>query len=118
VDPHAPIVGALPHSDSELSSNSESLCGAPYRPRDALIPIFLGQAPAFKAALIPNAILENPLNNAQVKGEIKDVKGQIKETTGKILDDKTLENTGKLENVAGKIEKAYGDAKEEVKKES
>jgi len=58
------------------------------------------------------------VNNAQVKGDIKDVKGQIKETTGKILGDKTLENTGKLESVAGKIDKAYGDAKEEIKKES
>jgi uncharacterized protein YjbJ (UPF0337 family) len=58
------------------------------------------------------------MNNAHDKGDVLDVKGQIKETTGKILGDKTLENKGKLKDVAGKIDQAYDDAKEEVKKES
>ena len=56
------------------------------------------------------------MNNAQVKGDIKQVKGQIKETTGKLLGDKTLENKGTLQNAAGKIQKGYGNAKEEIKK--
>jgi len=46
------------------------------------------------------------------------VKGQVKETTGKILGDKTMENKGTLQDAAGKIQKAYGDAKEEIKKGS
>ena len=56
------------------------------------------------------------MNKDQVKGDVKQVKGQVKETTGKILGDKTMENKGTLQDAAGKIQKAYGDAKEEIKK--
>jgi uncharacterized protein YjbJ (UPF0337 family) len=58
---------------------------------------------------------ENIMNNDQVKGQIKQVKGQIKEATGHVLGDKTLENKGKIENTAGKIQKSYGDVKEDIK---
>ena len=56
------------------------------------------------------------MNKDQVKGDIKEVKGQVKETAGKIFGDKNLEDKGKIQNAAGKIQKGYGDAKEEVKK--
>ena len=58
------------------------------------------------------------MNKDQVKGDVKEVKGQVKETAGKILGDKTMEEKGRNQNAAGKIQKGYGDAKEEVKKGS
>jgi uncharacterized protein YjbJ (UPF0337 family) len=62
------------------------------------------------------AVLEHLMNKDQVKGDVKEVKGQVKETTGKIFGDKTLENKGKLQNADGKIQKGYGDAKDEANK--
>ena len=58
------------------------------------------------------------MNKDQVKGEYKQAKGNIKEATGKIFGDKSMENKGKTENTVGKIQKAYGDAKEDIKKGS
>jgi uncharacterized protein YjbJ (UPF0337 family) len=55
------------------------------------------------------------MNKDQVKDQIKQAKGHIKETTGKIFGDKELENKGKIQNAAGKIQKSYGDVKENVK---
>lgn len=58
------------------------------------------------------------MNKDQVKGDVKQVKGNVKEATGKVFGDKTLENKGKVENAVGKVQKHYGNAKEEVKKGS
>ncbi len=58
------------------------------------------------------------MNKDQVKGDVKEVKGKAKETAGKVFGDKTMENKGTLQNAAGKIQKGYGDAKEEIKKGS
>jgi len=58
------------------------------------------------------------VNKDQVKGNIKQVKGQVKEAAGKVLGDKTMENKGRIQNAAGKVQKSYGDLKEEIKKGS
>jgi uncharacterized protein YjbJ (UPF0337 family) len=57
------------------------------------------------------------MNKDQVKGQIKQVKGHIKEATGKVIGDDTLENKGKAQHAAGKVQATYGDLKEEVKKD-
>ena len=58
---------------------------------------------------------EFAMNKDQSKGSIRQVKGQIKETTGKVFGDKSLENKGKAEKVTGKIQKNYGNLKEDIK---
>ena len=58
------------------------------------------------------------MNKDQVKGDVKQVKGTVKETVGKVFGDKTLENKGKVEHAAGKVQKQFGDLKDEVKKGS
>ncbi len=55
------------------------------------------------------------VNKDQVKGQIKKVKGNIKENAGKVLGDKKMESKGAVQNAAGKIQKAYGDVKEDIK---
>jgi uncharacterized protein YjbJ (UPF0337 family) len=85
------------------------------KPRDFIL---LRTDPSVQGCAHTNAILEHLMNKDQVKGDVKKVKGHVKETAGKIFGDKTLENKGKLQNAGGKIQKSYGDAKEEVKKGS
>jgi len=58
------------------------------------------------------------MNKDQVKGDIKKAKGQVKETAGKVLGDKDMADRGTIQNAAGKLQKGYGDLKEEVKKGS
>ena len=58
------------------------------------------------------------MNKDQAKGQLKQVKGQVKEAAGKLLGDKTMENKGKAQNVVGKIQETYGDAKNEIIKGS
>ena len=55
------------------------------------------------------------MNKDQIAGKAKQVKGDVKETVGKVFDDKSLENRGKAENTAGKIQQGYGDIKDDLK---
>lgn len=56
------------------------------------------------------------MNKDQVKGGLEEAKGKVKEVTGKVVGNKRLEAEGDVEQVAGKIQKTYGDAKEQAKK--
>jgi uncharacterized protein YjbJ (UPF0337 family) len=58
---------------------------------------------------------ETSMNKDQVKGRIKEAKGEAKTVTGKILDDESLTAKGKVERASGKIQKVYGDLKEDLK---
>ena len=42
-------------------------------------------------------------------------KGKIKEVAGKVVGNKDLEIKGKIQNTGGKVQSAYGDAKEDLK---
>ena len=55
------------------------------------------------------------MNKDQVKGRVTEAKGKAKEVTGKVFS-QDLENQGKLQNARGKVQAAYGDLKEDVKK--
>ncbi|RQO35884.1 CsbD family protein [Herminiimonas sp. KBW02] len=57
------------------------------------------------------------MNKDQVQGNLKQAEGAIKEMTGKIIGNKTLEEKGKLEKHAGKVQESYGDMKSNIKKE-
>lgn len=56
------------------------------------------------------------MNKAQVKGRVEQVKGKMKEVAGKAVGNKEWEQEGKIENTGGKVQKGYGDVKEDIKK--
>src|SRR5258706_15607849 len=55
------------------------------------------------------------MNKDQVKGVAEKVKGKVNETVGKTTGNKTQELKGDVQQGAGEVRKAYGDAKEEAK---
>ena len=55
------------------------------------------------------------MNNDQVKGRIDQAIGKVKEETGDLLNDKELENKGRGEKNAGKVQAEVGNVKEKVK---
>ena len=54
------------------------------------------------------------MNNDQVKGRAEEAKGKIKEVTGRVVGNPDLEAEGDADQVAGKVQKTYGDAKDKV----
>ncbi|MBE1203317.1 CsbD family protein [Aminobacter carboxidus] len=56
------------------------------------------------------------VNKDQVKGVAKQVTGSVKEAAGKATGNKTTQAEGTAEKIAGKVQKAYGDTKEKIKK--
>jgi uncharacterized protein YjbJ (UPF0337 family) len=65
-------------------------------------------APAFQ-------ISELNMNKDQVKGVGQQVKGKVNEVVGKVTNNPGKELKGDLQQGAGKVQKAYGDAKEDAK---
>jgi uncharacterized protein YjbJ (UPF0337 family) len=57
------------------------------------------------------------MNNDQVKGRVNEATGKVKESTGRMTNNPDLENRGTAEKVGGKAQKAYGDVKEDLKKD-
>ena len=55
------------------------------------------------------------MNKDQVKGRLEEAKGKVKEVTGKVIGNKRLEVEGDVDQVVGKVQKNYGDAKEQAK---
>ncbi|MCG5076551.1 CsbD family protein [Paraburkholderia tagetis] len=57
------------------------------------------------------------MNKDQVKGRIKVAKGKLEEVVGKATGNKTTNLKGRVEQVVGKTQAAYGDAKEQLRKQ-
>jgi uncharacterized protein YjbJ (UPF0337 family) len=55
------------------------------------------------------------MNKDQVKGAAHQIKGKVKKGIGKAIGNKSLEREGAIEDVAGEVQGAYGDAKKSVK---
>jgi len=55
------------------------------------------------------------MNKDQVKGRVTEATGKAKEVAGTVFS-KDLKNKGKMQNTLGKVQAAYGDLKEDVKK--
>ena len=55
------------------------------------------------------------MNKDQTNGRVAEVKGKVKEVAGKIVGNKDLEQKGKIQNLAGKAQSAFGDAKADIK---
>ena len=55
------------------------------------------------------------MNKDQVKGRVEEAKGKVKEVAGSTVGNPDLEDRGTIEKVGGKIQKTFGDVKEQVK---
>jgi uncharacterized protein YjbJ (UPF0337 family) len=55
------------------------------------------------------------MNEHQVKGRVEEAKGKVKEAAGRAVGNDRLRAKGEVEQVAGKTQATYGDAKERVK---
>jgi uncharacterized protein YjbJ (UPF0337 family) len=56
------------------------------------------------------------MNEDQVRGRIEEAKGKVKEVAGNAAGKKDMERKGKATKIRGKVRAAYGDVKEEIKK--
>lgn len=56
------------------------------------------------------------MNKDQVKGRVQEAKGKVKEVAGKAVGNRRIEAEGDAEQLAGKVQKTYGDAKNEARK--
>lgn len=57
------------------------------------------------------------MNRDQLKGRVKEASGKLKEVVGKATGNKTTRLKGAVEQVVGKTQAAYGDAKEQLRKQ-
>jgi uncharacterized protein YjbJ (UPF0337 family) len=55
------------------------------------------------------------MNKDQVQGRVEEAKGAVKQAAGHVTGKPDLEDRGTMEKAAGKIQKTYGDIKEQVK---
>ncbi|RYF76964.1 MAG: CsbD family protein [Comamonadaceae bacterium] len=55
------------------------------------------------------------MNKDQVAGRAEEVKGNVKEALGKVTGSEKLQGEGLADQASGKVQKNYGDAKEDVK---
>jgi uncharacterized protein YjbJ (UPF0337 family) len=55
------------------------------------------------------------MDKDRIKGAAEETKGKAKEVTGKVTGDQKLETEGKADQLAGKTQKAWGNAKDAVK---
>ena len=56
------------------------------------------------------------MNKDQIKGRVEEAKGKVKEIAGKVVGNARVEAEGDAEQITGKLQKTYGDAKNEIKK--
>ncbi|MER8602746.1 CsbD family protein [Mesorhizobium sp. M1156] len=56
------------------------------------------------------------VNKDQVAGVAKQAKGSVKQTAGKATGNRRTEAEGDADKATGKMQKAYGDVKDKVKK--
>lgn len=57
------------------------------------------------------------MDEHRVKGSAKNVGGKIKEGAGKALGDEKLRREGQTDQLKGRVENAWGGAKDEVRQE-
>jgi uncharacterized protein YjbJ (UPF0337 family) len=55
------------------------------------------------------------MNKDQVKGRVDQVKGKATELAGKLTDNEKMKSEGKADQISGKVQAGYGDAKESIK---
>jgi uncharacterized protein YjbJ (UPF0337 family) len=58
---------------------------------------------------------EMAMDKDRIEGSAEQAKGAVKETVGKVFGDKKLENEGKTDKVAGKVQNAVGGLKDAIR---
>jgi len=56
------------------------------------------------------------VNRDQVAGIAKQMEGSVKQTAGKATGNRRAQVEGAVDKLGGKVQKAYGDVKEKVRK--
>ncbi|WP_296736531.1 CsbD family protein [Mesorhizobium sp.] len=56
------------------------------------------------------------VNRDQIAGMAKQVKGSVKQAAGKATGNRKVQVEGAADKLAGKVQKAYGDVKDKVRK--
>ena len=56
------------------------------------------------------------MNKDQISGRVEEAKGKLKEAAGKVTGSGKLQAEGMVDQAAGKMQKTYGDAKNQVEK--
>ncbi|KVF79334.1 CsbD family protein [Burkholderia diffusa] len=56
------------------------------------------------------------MNRDQMRGRIAEAKGRLKAMVGKVMGNRSTIMQGKVEQVIGKTQASFGDAKEQFKK--
>lgn len=56
------------------------------------------------------------MNRDQVRGRVAEAKGKLKEMVGKVMGNRSTRMQGKVEQVVGKTQASFGDAKEHIKR--
>lgn len=54
------------------------------------------------------------MNKDQIQGRVEEAKGAVKQTAGRVAGRPDLEDQGTVDKAAGKIQKTYGDVKDQV----
>jgi uncharacterized protein YjbJ (UPF0337 family) len=55
------------------------------------------------------------MDRDRVEGSAKNLKGKVKEVAGKVTGDAKLKSEGKADQVAGKVQNAFGGAKDAIR---
>ena len=55
------------------------------------------------------------MDKDRIKGTAEETKGKVKEVAGKVTGDKKLETEGKVDQMTGKAQNAWGNAKDTAK---
>ncbi|AWV05269.1 CsbD family protein [Burkholderia sp. JP2-270] len=56
------------------------------------------------------------MNRDQVRGRIAEAKGKLTEMIGRVIGNRSTRMRGKVEQVVGKTQASFGDAKEQFRK--
>lgn len=54
------------------------------------------------------------MNKDQIQGRVEEAKGTVKQAAGRVTGRPDLEDQGTIDKAAGKIQKTYGDVKDQV----
>ena len=55
------------------------------------------------------------MDSDRIKGAGKEIKGNVKEAFGELTGDRSTELEGKADQVAGKVQRKYGETKDDVR---
>ena len=55
------------------------------------------------------------MNKDQIKGRVEQATGKIKEAAGNVVGNKKLQSEGTAEQLKGKVQAGFGDAKQDAK---